>query len=379
MKVYEFLARRSWPRTFSGKILLVSFLGVHVPMFGAAAYALLADSTPFLQQLDVLAAMLVATLLGTAATMGVLHALLAPVRRASEAADGYLRHRTVPRLPTRYTDGAGVLMASVQECITRLDTTLAAAERRHDDLERDHVETFRMLSGLKHDFRTPLTHILGFAEIMRAEAIGPLGSDAYRQYAGRIGTTGQELLTTLQSVIDLSDAQVQAQLTEDSVTLDLAEAAREAIALEHLHAEKRGVQVDIEAPAAVQVRAVPEATRNLLSALSQAAVAGAPENGRVVLTVSARGDCSVRSVGGQLMREDLPRQMSGPVEGTFGSSAGNGANAPESASPMALRLSLIDTLGTALGRHVRVRQTDGDGFEIAVMQAPLDVEMPAAA
>ncbi|MGR3609695.1 MAG: hypothetical protein ACU0BN_12690, partial [Sulfitobacter sp.] len=85
MKIYETLARGNFPKTYTGKILLVSFIGVHVPMFGAVTYVLLADTKPFLEQLDVLGAMLLATLIGTGGTMFVMKELLAPVRAASEA------------------------------------------------------------------------------------------------------------------------------------------------------------------------------------------------------------------------------------------------------------------------------------------------------
>ena len=75
MKIYETLARGNFPKTYTGKILLVSFIGVHVPMFGAVAYVLLADTKPFLEQLDVLSAMLLATLIGTGGTMFVMKEL----------------------------------------------------------------------------------------------------------------------------------------------------------------------------------------------------------------------------------------------------------------------------------------------------------------
>lgn len=196
MKIYETLARGNFPKTYTGKILLVSFIGVHVPMFGAVTYVLLADTKPFLEQLDVLGAMLLATLIGTGGTMFVMKELLAPVRAASEAADQYLRNRQIPRLPTKYTDSAGVLMASVQECVTRLDASLSSTEGRYQQLERDHSEQFKTLAGMKHDFRTPLTQILGFASLMKAEAIGPIGNTTYQSFVQKIGASGQQLLET---------------------------------------------------------------------------------------------------------------------------------------------------------------------------------------
>lgn len=367
MRIYEFMARRSWPRSYTGKILLVSFLGVHVPMFGAVGYALLADPTPIIQQLDVLGAMLVATLIGTAATMFVMNALLAPMKAATEAANGYLRERRMPRLPTQYSDSAGVLMSSVQEAITRLDGSLAALELQHQTLEKDHASKFRILSGLQHDFRTPLTHILGLSEIMKSEAIGPIGSESYRKYASKIGASGRDLLKTLNSVLDLSDAQISNQLREDSETLDLGVVAREAVALEHLLAEKRGVTVQLDSAETVSAHTVRDAARGLLNSLLQAGIEGTSAGKSVTLRLaegSANATMEMHSQGGRLLREDVPAELQHHFAG-LESGTGSLAEGPETSTPMTLRISLIDTLARAIGATTTMRQ-DAEGWSMAV-------------
>lgn len=381
MKLYEFMARRNWPRTYSGKILLVSFIGVHVPMIGAVTWVLLGDTTPFTEQLDVLAAMLVATLLGTAGTMFVMRALLAPVHAATRAADGYLRERKTPRLPTRYGDGAGVLMASVQECITRLDNALTAEELQRQRIEQDHAAKFRMLAGMKHDFRTPLTHILGFAELMKSETIGPLGGDAYRKYAATIGKSGRDLLQTLQSVLDLSDAQTRGQLAEDSDDVDLTALAQQAVSLEHLLAEKRGVRVTLSAPDTLTVRTEPKIAKNLFGALLQAGIAGSPQDGQVRLRVSGTPEApqlELRSVAGRLSLEDVPAEMIDQI-GAIRSGTGSAAASPETSTPMTLRISLIDTLCRAVGAQLRLEQTEAPGFVLRVTLASTQVPVAALA
>lgn len=368
MKIYETLARGNFPKTYTGKILLVSFIGVHVPMFGAVAYVLLADTKPFLEQLDVLGAMLLATLIGTGGTMFVMKELLAPVRAASEAADLYLRNRQIPRLPTKYTDAAGVLMSSVQECVTRLDASLSLTEGRYHQLERDHSEQFRTLSGMKHDFRTPLTQILGFASLMKAEAIGPIGNTTYQSFVQKIGASGQQLLETLNSVIDLSDSQSLSQIGQDSEHLDLVALARDAVNIEHMHAEMRNVEVEVRAPAELELFTVKSVAKNLTEAMLHAAISITPTHGAVSLAIEATetGACLlVESCGGQLSLEDVPPKLARDLDG-LKSGAGTLSATPDSSTPMTLRLSLIDTLCRSVGAQIRLTQTEGVSISMHV-------------
>ncbi|KAF0675855.1 sensor histidine kinase [Profundibacterium mesophilum] len=380
MKIYEYMAKRNWPHSYSGKILLVSFIGVHVPMFGAVAYALLADATPFTEQLDVLAAMLVATLVGTGGTMFVMNALLAPVVAATQAADGYLREGRTPRLPTTYTDSAGVLMSSVQECITRLDSSLTTSELARKQIAHEHSSKFQILAGMKHDFRTPLTRILGFAELMKSEAIGPVGDDSYRRFAATIGDSGRELLQTLQSVLDLSDAQARSQLAEDSEVFDLADMAQEAISLEHLHAQKRGVSIELIAPPVLEVCTIPSAAKNILSALLQAAIDRNVRGAQVRMELDGeRGlACiSVLAVGGQLTLEDVPSELQHFCD-NLPSGTGSRSSRPETSTPMTLRMSLLETLTRAIGAEFTLGQ-DARGWEMQVLIRPQPLIVPLAA
>jgi signal transduction histidine kinase len=379
MKIYEFLAAKNFPSTYTGKVLLVSFLGVHLPMFGAVGYALLSDATPFMEQIDILIAMLIATLIGTIATMFVMVSLLAPITAATNAANEYLRERKLPRLPSRYTDGAGVLMSSVQECITRLDGSITSTELSRSQLEQDYTAKFKIIAGMRHDFRTPLTHILGFAEIMRAEAIGPIGTEAYKNYIAKIGASGADLLKTLNSVIDLSDLEVRRQMIADSGNFNLVEVAQDAIALEHLHAEKRDVIVRMEAPDRIVVHSVKDAVRDLLIALLQATIAASPAKTELALSISDDRSITLRSPSGRLSLEDVPPQLAQLVQGRLVSITGLDAEEAETSTPMTLRLSLVHSLATAIGGNLAMKQDDIKGYEIKVEMMSLVDEYAMAA
>ena len=53
---------------------------------------------------------------------------------------------------------------------------------------------------LRHDLRTPLTIIAGFAEVLAADK--PISDDARRDYAARIQAAAQELRALLDTLLE---------------------------------------------------------------------------------------------------------------------------------------------------------------------------------
>src|SRR5215208_4934121 len=128
LKTYASLARIGFPKSFSGKIMLVVFAGTHLPLVALVLYLLLASPGGLGTHSGVLAALLIATLLGFVATLFALRALLAPVRLASSSLEAYLHERSKPELPIGFSDEAGKLMAAVQHALDHLDSTIRSLE-----------------------------------------------------------------------------------------------------------------------------------------------------------------------------------------------------------------------------------------------------------
>jgi diguanylate cyclase (GGDEF)-like protein len=124
LKLYSALSRAPFPKSYSGKVFLLAFLGTHVPLLALAAHLTRNSRMGPRDKIRILTIALVATLGGTAATLWALHALLAPVNVASEALRRYLERGAMPDLPDSYSDQAGRLMANVQSSVERLDAAL---------------------------------------------------------------------------------------------------------------------------------------------------------------------------------------------------------------------------------------------------------------
>jgi signal transduction histidine kinase len=82
------------------------------------------------------------------------------------------------------------------------------------------------LANMSHELRTPLNAIIGFAEIMKEETLGPIGSTRYRSYAGDIFQSGTHLLSLINDVLDMSKY--------DSGHLELQEEDVDVVALTDL-------------------------------------------------------------------------------------------------------------------------------------------------
>jgi diguanylate cyclase (GGDEF)-like protein len=126
--LYARMSKAGFPKSFSGKIVLVAFLGAQAPLLAVAAYLLLGSSPGPAQALRALALLSAAALAGLAVTLLALRALLVPLGQASAALDAYLQDRTRPQLPMGFDDEAGRLMADVRRAVEHLDSTIISLE-----------------------------------------------------------------------------------------------------------------------------------------------------------------------------------------------------------------------------------------------------------
>jgi PAS domain S-box-containing protein len=60
------------------------------------------------------------------------------------------------------------------------------------------------LANMSHELRTPLNAVLGFAEAIMGEVLGPVGNARYAEYAGHIHASGKHLLDVINDILDMT-------------------------------------------------------------------------------------------------------------------------------------------------------------------------------
>ena len=136
MNFYIFLSRFSYLKSYESKLMVVAFAGTHIPLLTLLLYFISSTAVSPDDKLSILLIALIATLMGTAATLLALHSLLSPIGLTAQALANYRHRQQIPNLPTQYTDDAGILMANTTQTIQRLDSVI------------HYIEDYDNLTGL---------------------------------------------------------------------------------------------------------------------------------------------------------------------------------------------------------------------------------------
>jgi len=161
-----------------------------------------------------------------------------------------------------FEEGGRPLMLSVAQDITErkaYEEGLIAARR---EAERLTQLKSQFLANMSHEIRTPLTGIIGFAEILTQELEGDP-----REFSSIIQTSGERLLETLNSVLDLSkldSGQLRTHMRSFNVVAVTADTVEALQAL----AIKKGIQLVLSADAPeLEVTSDPALVTRLLNNL----------------------------------------------------------------------------------------------------------------
>ncbi|MCF2970860.1 EAL domain-containing protein [Synechococcus sp. Nb3U1] len=172
-------------RSYQFKIMLVAFLGTHVPLLTLLAFFILSNPLPLAQATGILLIALLATLVGTVLTLLALHFLLAPVSVTSTALQDYLKSNTVPYLPTGFRDAVGILMANTGITLRKLDRLIR------------QMANYDELTGLPNatNLRTQLQQLLAVARLrQRCVVVLALGLEGIPDISTTWGSEARDRL-----------------------------------------------------------------------------------------------------------------------------------------------------------------------------------------
>jgi len=169
------------------------------------------------------------------------------------------------------------------------------------------------LANMSHELRTPLNAIIGFAEVIKDELFGPIGTPKYASYARDIHASGRHLLDLINDILDLSKLEVgKLELREEDVVL--ARAIDECVGLMRARADQSGVglMIDVSGNLAklnCDERALKQVLLNFLSN----AVKFTPAGGTVTVRVRRVADgvaVSVKDTGIGMSKADIEVALS---------------------------------------------------------------------
>lgn len=212
--LYSFLANfKLLRKSYTAKIMLVAFLGTHVPLLTLLFSFVISNSYSWEMTIRVLMIALLATLVGTAATLYGINYLLAPVILTSKALQEYLNTSKLPKLPTEFHDEAGTLMADTSQTLRKLDELI------------HHISNYDSLTGLPNRdlFRDRLSQKLSQSEEnQQLIAVFILGIDDYTDISHALEREESRLLLRgvaqrLQTTI--TQANILARLSRDEFAI----------------------------------------------------------------------------------------------------------------------------------------------------------------
>lgn len=129
LRIYKFLSRFLFPKSYLGKIMIVAFFGIQVPLLTLIIYSVFSNPLGYESIIRILVFTVIASLMGTAFTLYVLYYLLFPVTLASHKLREYITDKKMPDLPSFYKDEAGQLMADVQYTVSHIDKLIRSLEK----------------------------------------------------------------------------------------------------------------------------------------------------------------------------------------------------------------------------------------------------------
>jgi len=231
--------------------------------------------------------------------------------QAAIAVENARLHVTAQRELDERTRAEAELRILNKELEARVEQRTADLTRLNEELERALRIKDEFLANMSHELRTPLSSILGLAEILLEEIRGPLNA-SQRKLISTIQGSGSHLLSLINDVLDLSKIEAE-KLEINFERLVVADLSQASLVFIKETAIKKNIKVTFDAdPAVTTLQADARRLKQILVNLLSNAVKFTPTGGQVTLAVRADLEqnlihFAVRDNGIGIAPEDLER------------------------------------------------------------------------
>jgi signal transduction histidine kinase len=163
-------------------------------------------------------------------------------------------------------------------------------ERAYAEAHEANRAKSAFVAMVSHELRTPLTAILGFSDLIRSQAFGPVGVPRYAEYAQDIHTSGTHLLDLINNILDISKMEA-GRLEIDPEWVDVKPMLESAVRVIQDRALKQAQRVTFEVPEpALTVWADRRALNQILLNLLSNAQKFTPDGGSIAVAAAARSE-----------------------------------------------------------------------------------------
>ncbi|HEY3117506.1 MAG TPA: response regulator, partial [Chloroflexota bacterium] len=195
-------------------------------------------------------------------------------------------------------------LRSLAREFNRMAETLEAKDaqllRRNEELEEQYrrlQEASRLkgefLANMSHELRTPLNGIIGFAELMHDEKVGPISAD-HKEYLGDILTSGRHLLQLINDVLDLSKVE-SGKMDFYPEPVEMSRVVTEVRDVLRTLAAEKLIRIEVEVdPQVDAIVADPARLKQILFNYLSNAIKFTPNEGQITVRVTPEGADSYR-------------------------------------------------------------------------------------
>ncbi|GLK82971.1 sensor histidine kinase [Ancylobacter defluvii] len=256
----------------------------------------------------------------------------------------------------------GGTLVTLRDVTDSVNVERALVDRNEALVAADHLKS-TFVSHVSYELRSPLTTIIGFAQLLDDTGIGPL-NDRQRAYVNHITESSAALLAIINDILDL------ATIDAGAMTLDLAEVdVRGAMEAAAEGVRDRLVEgsltLAIEAPASAgSFRADAKRVRQVLYNLLSNAVGFAPAGSTVRLAAERRGGEVVFQVRDQ--GPGIPPEIGARLFDRFESHTSGSRH-----RGVGLGLSIVRSLIALHGGSIQIGPAPGGGT-LVTCRFPLD-------